>query len=211
MEEWPWVGVVNFWFFKRPSDAEKDQSWYYFRMVEPDFTALPVYDAMREYTAGLEPALYPGYHQEYHWALTYKGEWASQRASESASQQLATEGCTESVLSDYRWTSEPGATVSFAYEGATLTLVPGPDSGEIDLSVDGGAPRRISLSGEPVQLVGGLGRTRHEIVLTAVSGEVGIDGFIVQQPWIPSPWFVASTISLLIVGVGFIVRIVRRR
>jgi len=48
--EWPWVGVVNFWFFKRPSEAEKDQPWYYFRMVEPDFTPLPVYDAVKEYT-----------------------------------------------------------------------------------------------------------------------------------------------------------------
>jgi hypothetical protein len=47
--EWPWVGVVNFWFFKRPSEAEKDQAWYYFRMVEPDFTPLPVYDAVKEY------------------------------------------------------------------------------------------------------------------------------------------------------------------
>jgi hypothetical protein len=47
--EWPWVGVVNFWFFKRPDDSEKDQPWYYFRMVEPDFTPLPVYDAVKEY------------------------------------------------------------------------------------------------------------------------------------------------------------------
>jgi hypothetical protein len=203
MEEWPWLGVVNFWFFKRPSDAEKDQSWYYFRMVEPDFAPLPVYDAMREYTDGLEPALYPGYHQEDHWALAYEGEWTSQR--------LATEGCTESVLAKYRWTSELGATVSFTYEGAALTLVPGPGAGKIDLSVDGGAPRRVSLSGEPVQLVGGLGRAHHEIVLTAVSGEVGIDGFIVRQPWAPSPWFVASAVSLLIIGIGVTVRIARKR
>jgi hypothetical protein len=48
--EWPWVGVINFWFFKRPSEAEKDQPWYYFRMVEPDFTPLPVYNAVKEYT-----------------------------------------------------------------------------------------------------------------------------------------------------------------
>jgi hypothetical protein len=48
--EWPWVGVVNFWFFKRPSEEEKDQAWYYFRMVEPDFTPLPVYNAVKEYT-----------------------------------------------------------------------------------------------------------------------------------------------------------------
>jgi hypothetical protein len=50
-EEWPWAGVVFYWFFKRPHDLEKDQAWYYFRMVEPDFTPLPVYDAIKAYTA----------------------------------------------------------------------------------------------------------------------------------------------------------------
>jgi hypothetical protein len=203
IEEWPWVGVVNFWFFKRPSDAEKDQSWYYFRMVEPDFTPLPVYDAMREYTAGLTPTLYPGYHQEDHWALTYEGEWQPKVAP---SQQVS-----DSAVAGYRQATEPGATVRFAYEGAALTLVPGPGAGELDLSVDGGAPRRIALRGEPIKLVGGLGRTRHGVVLTAVSGEVGVDGFIVRQPWRPSPSFVISTVSLLIIGIGFIVRVTRRR
>ncbi len=48
-DEWPWIGVINFWFFKRASDAEKDQEWYYFRMAEPDFTLLPVYYTMQEY------------------------------------------------------------------------------------------------------------------------------------------------------------------
>lgn len=47
--EWKWVGVVNYWFFKRAGDSEKDQSWYYFRMVEPDFTPRPVYDAFKDY------------------------------------------------------------------------------------------------------------------------------------------------------------------
>jgi hypothetical protein len=49
--EWPWVGVVSTWFFKPASDAEKDLVQYYFRMVEPDFTPLPVYEAMKAYTA----------------------------------------------------------------------------------------------------------------------------------------------------------------
>jgi hypothetical protein len=48
-EEWPWVGVINFWFFKPASDAQKDQEWYYFRMVEPDFSLTPVYHSMRDY------------------------------------------------------------------------------------------------------------------------------------------------------------------
>lgn len=44
--EWPWIGVSNSWFLKRPADWEKDQSWYYFRLLEPDFSPLPVYNAL---------------------------------------------------------------------------------------------------------------------------------------------------------------------
>lgn len=53
--EWPWVGVMSVWFFKRPSDAEKNQSWYYFRMVEPDFTTTPLWEAMVEYAKSRLP------------------------------------------------------------------------------------------------------------------------------------------------------------
>ncbi len=49
--EWPWVGVTCFWFFKRATDLERGEAWYYFRMVEPDFTPLPVYEEMRRYIA----------------------------------------------------------------------------------------------------------------------------------------------------------------
>ncbi|MCA9961843.1 MAG: cellulase family glycosylhydrolase [Anaerolineales bacterium] len=48
-EDWPWLSVINYWFFKRPADYEKDQSWYYFRVLEPDFTPLPVYAALSDY------------------------------------------------------------------------------------------------------------------------------------------------------------------
>ncbi len=49
--EWPWIGVVNYWFFKRPADYERNQSWYYFRLLEPDFTPLPVWDALAAYAS----------------------------------------------------------------------------------------------------------------------------------------------------------------
>ncbi len=46
--------MINFWFFKRASDAEKDQEWYYFRMAEPDFTLMPVYHSMQSYILGTQ-------------------------------------------------------------------------------------------------------------------------------------------------------------
>ena len=45
--EWPWVGVANYWFLKRAADFERDQPFYYFRLLEPDFTRLPAYDALQ--------------------------------------------------------------------------------------------------------------------------------------------------------------------
>lgn len=69
LEEWPYVGVTFYWFFNRRDESERNQSFYYFRMVEPDLTPLPVYDAMRDYITNLTPTLYKGVHQESHWAL----------------------------------------------------------------------------------------------------------------------------------------------
>ena len=52
--EWPWTDVVNYWFLKRPSDAERDQPWYYFRLLEPDFTPTLAWQSLSEYTSGGE-------------------------------------------------------------------------------------------------------------------------------------------------------------
>lgn len=53
--EWPWLGVINYWFFKRPADWEKEQAWYYFRLLEPDFTPLPAYESLSTYANSHEP------------------------------------------------------------------------------------------------------------------------------------------------------------
>jgi hypothetical protein len=47
-EEWPWVGVINYWFLKRKDESEQDQSFYYFRLMDSDFTPQPVYTALAE-------------------------------------------------------------------------------------------------------------------------------------------------------------------
>ena len=47
--EWPWMGVMNIWFFRRPHQDEWDQPFFYFRMVDPDFTPRPVWWAVRDY------------------------------------------------------------------------------------------------------------------------------------------------------------------
>jgi hypothetical protein len=68
--EWVWAGVMNYWFFTRRSDEERNQPFYYFRLVEPDFNPdgeyifppLPVYHALKAHIADYQPTLYKGAH-----------------------------------------------------------------------------------------------------------------------------------------------------
>jgi polysaccharide biosynthesis protein PslG len=48
-DEWPWMGVMNLWFFRRPHQDEWEQPFFYFRMVDPDFTPRQVWWAVRDY------------------------------------------------------------------------------------------------------------------------------------------------------------------
>ena len=74
--EWPWVGVVMYWFFTRKDPFEADQAFYYFRMAEPDyqpdkptFTPLPVYHSVKEYVLNQQLILYRGRHQAETWQI----------------------------------------------------------------------------------------------------------------------------------------------
>ena len=62
--DWPWAGVINYWFFKRASDAEVDQPWYYFRLLEPDFTPTQAWAELAGYASRSEAQEFgsqPGY------------------------------------------------------------------------------------------------------------------------------------------------------
>ncbi|MEA3375582.1 MAG: hypothetical protein U9R72_05220 [Chloroflexota bacterium] len=197
MQDWPWVGVANFWFFKRADDSEANQAMYYFRMVEPDFTPMPVYGAMRQYATNVTPTLYPGTHQEDHWALTYDGGW------ESAGDETA-------AMGRYRRATAAGATLRFAFDGASLQLLPGPGSGEVEVSLDGEAPRRVSLEGQAVRLRGGWRRGRHEVVLRAAGGQVGVDQLVVRRAWRPSRGLILGVVGSAL-AVAWVLGCVLRR
>jgi len=196
-EEWPWIGVANFWFFKRPDDREANQAMYYFRMVEPDFTPMPVYGAMRQYATTMAPTLYPGAHQEDHWALVYDEGW--ERVGGQAEE------------TGYRTATAPGATLHFTFEGAALELVPGPGTGEMEVLVDGGAARRISLEGQPVRLLNGWRQNRHEIRLRASEGQVSVDQLVVRRPWRPSRTLVMGVVGSALAVAWLLSCVLRQR
>jgi hypothetical protein len=52
--QWPWLGVVNIWYFRQVGDVPPDRAAYYFALVDPEFNPQPVYEALRQ-VAGSRP------------------------------------------------------------------------------------------------------------------------------------------------------------
>ena len=172
--EWPWMGVMNYWFLRRPSDAERDQTWYYFRALEPDFTPLPVHAAL-DWLGNQPPTVQTGYHQQDHWALHYEGPWRHIRDDSAVLGALAS--------------GAPGAQVDFYFEGTHLSLVlrDATQLGRLDILVDGQLTRPLKSwtapsSGSPtVTVARHLADTRHRARLRVREGEVELDGLVVWR------------------------------
>ncbi len=182
-QEWPWMGVLNYWFFKRATDTEMDQVFYYFRIAEPDFAPLPAYEAMKQY-ANAPPQVHLGYHQEDHWALQWEGRW----------EDITDE---QAVLGTFRRSSEPGDAIRFAFHGTDLQLIAhkGPRGGVLEVSVDGKTMPDITLHSERDQygtmipLATGLANGAHQVRIVTRSdrgAQVDIDGLVVRQT--PHAW-----------------------
>ncbi len=152
--EWPWAGGVAIWFLRRPSEAERDQPWYYFRLMEPDFTPLPVYESVRDYLTTLEPTLYPGAHAAESWQIALEGDWQAGEGGERI--------------------GGVGAQLTLRWEGRALRLLSEPDEGRVCFSVDG-APPRCLVSGL-IEVDQSLLPAVHRLTLTVEAGE-----FVLQQ------------------------------
>ena len=57
LQEWPWVGVINTWYFKRATDEwiREGKPEAYFRLADPDFTLQPVYYSLKAYMTTASP------------------------------------------------------------------------------------------------------------------------------------------------------------
>jgi hypothetical protein len=45
---WPWLGVVNVWYFRQVGDVPPDRAAYYFALVDPQFNPRPAYNALAQ-------------------------------------------------------------------------------------------------------------------------------------------------------------------
>jgi hypothetical protein len=198
-QEWPWLGLVNVWFFKRAADTEADQAMYYFRLVEPDFEPMPVYDALKTYAHSDEArVLYPGVYQEDHWALAYQGTWGAQHDAEA---EIGPEG------GEYRYTHDPRATLSLVFDGTELWLKPAPDQeGTVVYSLDGGAEETRSFSaGQPLRLTRGLSGGQHIVSIRPASGLLTVDSLTVRRQSGMAIWLAAAGAIVAVLFVGLLI------
>jgi hypothetical protein len=204
--EWPWLGVANYWFLKQADDRERDLNpQYYFRLLEPDFTALPAYHALGD-TANLPPVMYRGYHQEDHWAIIYDEGWQ-------------TVDDEQAVLGRYQQAMVDGAGASFTFDGSNLWVVThrGPEGGQLEVTVDDGVPVTVSLyAPEPISqvrvpLAQGLPRGQHQVHVNAhfdlqAGPGPAIDGFVVARQ--PAVWLRrgvgAAALAVGLVALGWL-------
>jgi hypothetical protein len=207
-QEWPWMGVLNYWFFKRATDSEADQVFYYFRLVEPDFAPLPAYGAIKEY-ANRPPHVHIGYHQEDHWALTWEGNW----------QRIQDE---QAVLGAFSRSTVAGDVLRCTLEGTHVQLVvrTGPQGGALAIMIDGNAMAEVSLRSESTQyqvhipVADNLHNGPHELLITNVSPVdtyVDIDGLLVQRTSSVSLRFAFAAAATALASVALFLAFRRRR
>ncbi|MCE5259227.1 MAG: hypothetical protein LLG44_09245 [Chloroflexi bacterium] len=194
---WPWMGVMNYWFLRRPSDAEINQPWYYFRLLEPDFSPLPAYTALTE-LAHLPRKVLPGYFQEDHWALDYQGAW-----------QLVKD--EQAVLGAYQQGSQ-GSELQFSFEGTDMQLVvfPMTEAAVIAVTIDNRAPMDVQLAAsnspnsQMVSLAWSLPAGSHQVRVVVSKGTLNLDGIIIRNTSRPQ-WLWIGGAVLLIAVAAFII------
>lgn len=176
-QEWPWLGVGFYWFFKQADDRERASNpQYYFRMVEPDFTPLPVYQAM-QVQAHKPSVMCAGWHQANHWAVIYRGDWQPVKQPEA-------------TFDDALRADQVGATAVFTFAGSSVDLVFVPSEGQVRVQIDQAEPFEIDLrassqkptdQGSTVNLARTLPQGLHQVRLEVTQGPALLDGFIVEN------------------------------
>ena len=171
--EWPWMGVMMYWFFRRVNDSEKNQPFYYFRMFEPDFTAKPVYTAVKAYTPTAR-VVQRGFRSTAHWAMDWRAAWETRQDYRA-------------YFGEYK-VGQLGDSVSFVWHGSDLDLVvlQNPYGGAVRVQVDDTPAREVELwrtdpgAGGRVALARGLPSGEHRVAMSVTRAPAAVNAFVVK-------------------------------
>jgi len=216
LENWPWAGVFNIWYFRQVGGISPDRSDYYFRMVDVDFTPRLVYHAVKKAAQAVLSPAGPGFYQETHPMVNVSGDWRAVAEPQASGKAQ--------MLSD-----APGSSVTLRFVGENVDLIAplGPEGGRLGVSLDGhpvddlptnddgqsyvdqfGPVRR---SQQRIPLVYQADDTEHTLVLTVLERAnlasegnlIGIDAFeITRGERTLPPYGIAALVALVMLSLG---------
>ncbi|MFN8500074.1 MAG: hypothetical protein U0641_19645 [Anaerolineae bacterium] len=221
-ENWPWAGVFNLWYFRQVGNKSPQQSDYYFRMVDVDFTPRQLYTQLKEAAAGLRLAR-AGYYQETSTPVVSSPGWQIVLAPAASG-------------GSYIDSERPGASATFQFEGESVELVAyrGPEAGRCLVTVDErGVPglpvdsqgrnyvelyQRTSQWQAREPLADHLGRGTHTLKLTVSEGSTpgasgprcNVDALVVGGPSPSVPLGLTALLALGLLGSGALLVYQRR-
>jgi hypothetical protein len=208
-EDWPWAGVVNTWYLKRATDewVKQGRPEAYFRLLDPDFTIQPVFESIKAYITGGTPTVYRGIHSPLHWAIRAEGPWQTIKAPDA-------------LFGELRQTDEPGARLSFRFDGSRLRFLPGCSygtacTGSFRVSVDGGPPVEVNASlaastgDQTIPVASGLVAGPHQVAIEVVQGPVGLAAVVVDRPGFTLPQQLLGSLGILLALILLVVVLAR--
>lgn len=174
-EEWPWVGVINWWYFKRADDRERGDSWFYFRLLEPDFTPTPVFESLKTYMTA-HPAQTLGVGR---WGIEHRGISQSTEAG---------------MNYRFRWR---GTGLYVCYDAA-------PDAQTIAYGLDGERPQPLTIPADQagcLAVATGRAPGEHTLSLTTDSDHTLNSIVIEDYGWRHRlPWLLTGIVAVLVAG-----------
>ena len=123
-DHWPWLGVINIWYFRQVGDIPDTKGEFYFRMVDPEFTPRLLYTEVARATTPQRLAV-PGRYAPLSAALLTRGRWSTTTAKDG--QPIAIQSASQ------------GDTLDVRFQGNTLTLegIRSPQGGRLGVLIDG--------------------------------------------------------------------------
>lgn len=223
---WPWLGVVNIWYFRQVGDIPADQAEYYFRMVDTEFTPRLIYREVLRATAELRLAL-PGAYGALQAPLVTRGRWLA-LYDDRSSPSVQSDRVNDQLVVRFRGNrldlqvveSPQGGRLGVTIDGSTDALgnLPRDDQGRRYVNVRGSSSTLKTIS--IVDNLDPFGQTREHVAVFTVlsasngqtSGTVAIAGIRIGDERSTQPALIVLGLAVLslVAVLGTLGRVVRR-
>lgn len=193
-QEWPWLGVMDVWFFRPDPTLNQNQdqnATAFFSIVNYDFTPRPAYTALKNYAVDAYKVASVGYHLPSDPAISYRGEWNGANTKNSSSLVFSFQGDRSEVV----------------LKALTNT--------QVDIKLDDGLAHSVDLNGNQAQRVvladnlPGGSTISHRVELDFKGATTQVVGFYVERVnyygWLFILFYVVSSVTLVVSG-GLLVR-----